>query len=541
MNHDPFYPYIKLVKMKNAIVFLLLLLNVGVAEAQYQISLIGTTAPYKCKIDRINPNDPTYAWTDLDLITWIFPDGQYMKSVVDADAQGIALNETDLVEWSPSANPPTGPVDIQAFIAKKGGTGNPPPPPQIKQPQNQNFSFGGPYNSNIQPMAIFFPIGSTWQIDKSWDLSPGDETFLIVSYNPALGCPSVSTDYIEVRFDPNKLMLMDKYGYNMENPIPHTNGTGMVDKVRIEHLSTSQTFEHVFLKVKPLVSAGQPVPITVVGTFCSFTDSTVLRYVVEEFPHDPNKKKVDIEKICLDQFYPIKLTYTVQFQNDGKAFVKEVDVKDLLPPQLDPESFHLITPVPGNGIDVGFDNTLDTNDPIKLIKFTGPGLPGLNQTIPFSYSYDQTIYRFSFEAEISAFFEDTIKNKAEVTFYNNGIPVIPSLLTSIAKTYGVDQFPGPDCYFSPTSEAPELIGQMDIKPNPFQNRIDIAFELAEKTQLSVEVRDIRGKLIKTLASGEYPAGAQQFTWEGTTLPDGVYLVFLRTEKGSIAKRMVKVR
>ncbi len=541
-NQNPFFTQNQLIKMKNLIVLLLVLGNVGVVSGQYTImvspppSMLVTS--YECKIVRDLLNFPNTKWADLDLITWIFPDGQYMKRTIDADAQGNALSG-DIVTWWPSAGTqagaPSGPNDIQAFIAEKGGTGI---PPHIVSPI---FPYFGSY-FNIPPSTFNFPNNNPWQVNRTWDLSPHDESFLLVSYKPFPGCISDSTDFIELRFDKNKLTLGDNYGFNLEDIPQNTNVTDKI--IRIKKFAMSPVHKHIFLKVKPtaLLELRESINITVNGKFCNFSDSFVLSYVNENVPHDPNKKVVDIEKICLNQFYPLKLTYTVQFQNDGAAPVKEVHVKDLLPSELNPLSFHLISPVPMmNGIDVGFEDPINPSEPNKLIKFTGTGLPGLNQTTPFSYGYDQTIYRFSFDVEISTTIQDTIKNRAEVTFYNNGTPIIPSLATNFAKTFGVDQFPGPDCYYSPTTEALDILGNIYLKPNPFLDQIDISFELLEKSKIEVEVRDIWGKLVETVASDEYPAGAQNITWNGTSLPNGVYLIFFRTEKGFITKKVVKVQ
>jgi hypothetical protein len=345
-------------------------------------------------------------------------------------------------------------------------------------------------------------------------------------------------DEIRLYFEPTQLMYENRFEFNSEVIL---DSPGLI---KISNFSNSPEHKHIFFKVKNLLqSPRETILVKAAGQFCSSYDSVSIQYITEAEPHDPNKKMVDIEKICLNQFYPIKLTYTVQFQNDGTAPVKKVTVKDLLPSLLDPGSFHLIEPVPiMNGIQVGDDISMSMNGATKELEFTGSdGLPGLNQISPYSYAYDQTIYRFSFDVNLTAYPVDTVKNKASVTFYNGNTPIIPSLETNFAKTIGVDQFPGPDCYYSSTSESRNIFSSIQINPNPFLDQVDISFELLEKSKLDIEVRDIWGRLIKTIASREYTAGTQNFTWDGTSLPDGVYLLFLRTENGAIAKKMVKVQ
>lgn len=314
--------------------------------------------------------------------------------------------------------------------------------------------------------------------------------------------------------------------------------------LKIHNLSYNVDVQrHIFFKFNTSSSApaGLPIRINAAGDFCNGSDSVSYRYVISAYPHDPNKKTVDISKICLSETDAVKLTYTVQFQNDGKTPVEMVDIIDALPSELDHMTFEFTGQVPiMNGIDMGV-NQSQTNEQTKLLKFTGNGLPGLTQTSPYSYSYDQTIYRFEFGVYTRANNIKPIDNKAEVRFYSNNGP-LPSIITTAAHVTYEDQFPPIDCYDSDLSDIPDLIGDFTaIKPNPFQDQINISFELKEKSRLSLEVRDLWGRLIEPVASGECGAGTQQFTWDGTGVPEGVYLIYLRTEKGTLCKKVVKVR
>jgi len=387
------------------------------------------------------------------------------------------------------------------------------------------------------PQPIYFPLGKNWQINRSWEFSPVAETFLILSYKNLLlsGCPSVQTDFVfTLKFDPNQIDPVDSYAFNNQAVSdPAINGS---IEVKVPDYQNDNIHHHVFLKVKSTTQIGDSIKIKALTTNCNgITDSILLSYVAEAGPHDPNKKTVDIDTICSNQS-AIKLTYTIQFHNDGDAVVNKVLVTDNLPPGLEPSTFTLADVPNRIGMLTPVLSTIGTTT--KEIVFDQMGLPGLGQTSP-SFGYDQTIYRYTFTVFTIENFNNTINNHAAVEFYD-GTVSLGTINTNVATVIFVDPGPGVECV-TPISEVPELLGNVDIKPNPFIDHIDVSFELIEKSKISLEIRDIRGALIQSVAAGEYSAGAQYFTFDGTTIPSGVYLIFLRTEKGSLAKRMVKFR
>lgn len=206
-------------KMKNAIVFLFLLLNLCVVNAQYVVEL-NTSMPPTCTCTVAK----TGTWTDQELLTWIFPDGQYMKSemtwnTMNSRWEGNEVQWTPCVRTSPSPNG----NNIQCFIARKGGTGTPPPlTPLIKTATP--FPFMGIYNGTTPSSHVGFepPANRTWQVNKTWDFSPNDETYLVVTYSkpPFLDvCDDVLTDSIELSFKASDLSFSNNntLKFNNEN------------------------------------------------------------------------------------------------------------------------------------------------------------------------------------------------------------------------------------------------------------------------------------------------------------------------------------
>jgi flagellar hook assembly protein FlgD len=53
---------------------------------------------------------------------------------------------------------------------------------------------------------------------------------------------------------------------------------------------------------------------------------------------------------------------------------------------------------------------------------------------------------------------------------------------------------------------------LDNYPNPFSNHTNIAFEIAEKSKVVLEIYSLNGQKIKQLINSEMPAGKHSISW-----------------------------
>jgi hypothetical protein len=84
----------------------------------------------------------------------------------------------------------------------------------------------------------------------------------------------------------------------------------------------------------------------------------------------------------------------------------------------------------------------------------------------------------------------------------------------------------------------ELIGNY---PNPFNPSTTIRFDVAEQMQLSLDIFDVTGRLISTLASGMFETGMHEFSFDASTHPSGVYFARLSGETDSQLLKMVLMK
>ncbi len=83
-------------------------------------------------------------------------------------------------------------------------------------------------------------------------------------------------------------------------------------------------------------------------------------------------------------------------------------------------------------------------------------------------------------------------------------------------------------------------------PNPFNPSTTIEFELPETAEVELAIFNVRGERIKTLYSGQKPAGCYKMTWNGTNsngsqVSSGVYFYRLKTADQQQTNRMVLMR
>jgi hypothetical protein len=82
---------------------------------------------------------------------------------------------------------------------------------------------------------------------------------------------------------------------------------------------------------------------------------------------------------------------------------------------------------------------------------------------------------------------------------------------------------------------------LSCHPNPFNARANVTFTIGEESYVTLEVFDLLGRNVATLAEGEYEAGSHTATWDARGQTSGLYLVRLnvggafQTRKVSLLK------
>ena len=89
----------------------------------------------------------------------------------------------------------------------------------------------------------------------------------------------------------------------------------------------------------------------------------------------------------------------------------------------------------------------------------------------------------------------------------------------------------PQAAFGP--KLPDTFSLKGNYPNPFTAQTQVAFDLPEDAQVSLQVYDILGRQVMSLPQQSMAAGAtQSFSVDGSRLGSGVYLYRVIVEMGS---------
>ena len=83
-------------------------------------------------------------------------------------------------------------------------------------------------------------------------------------------------------------------------------------------------------------------------------------------------------------------------------------------------------------------------------------------------------------------------------------------------------------------------------PNPFNPSTEVCFDLPKASHVELNVFNILGQRVKTLVSGEMPAGSHQVSWDGTDsdgglVASGIYFYRISAGDFSSSKKMMMLK
>jgi hypothetical protein len=83
-------------------------------------------------------------------------------------------------------------------------------------------------------------------------------------------------------------------------------------------------------------------------------------------------------------------------------------------------------------------------------------------------------------------------------------------------------------------------------PNPFNKITNLTFKLPGISYISMNIYNLKGQLVRTLADGDYSAGRNNFVWDGMSdngykMPNGIYICKLRGDGFSQSHKMTLMR
>ena len=78
-------------------------------------------------------------------------------------------------------------------------------------------------------------------------------------------------------------------------------------------------------------------------------------------------------------------------------------------------------------------------------------------------------------------------------------------------------------------------------PNPFNPSTTIRFSLPMETQLKINIYNMLGELVETLAEGNYEAGYHKVTFNASSLPSGAYVYRIESSEFVQVRKMILIK
>jgi len=91
------------------------------------------------------------------------------------------------------------------------------------------------------------------------------------------------------------------------------------------------------------------------------------------------------------------------------------------------------------------------------------------------------------------------------------------------------------------SEISNNVTDMQNYPNPFSTETRIQFTLKNQEQVSIQLFDITGSLVKEVAKRDYSAGTHSVTLNASELRAGQYFYSLQTSSSILTRRMIIIK
>jgi hypothetical protein len=80
--------------------------------------------------------------------------------------------------------------------------------------------------------------------------------------------------------------------------------------------------------------------------------------------------------------------------------------------------------------------------------------------------------------------------------------------------------------------------QLTAYPNPFSNQVSIRFYLEESKEVQLDIFDLSGRKVKSLAGEKLNAGSHQFNWDATGMNAGIYFFNLSVGNKVLTRKLV---
>jgi Secretion system C-terminal sorting domain/SprB repeat len=236
--------------------------------------------------------------------------------------------------------------------------------------------------------------------------------------------------------------------------------------------------------------------------------------------YDPNRKSVQPNRDLTGGIYESdgKLTYTLEFQNEGNWFAYDVVLKDPID----------LTKLNINTLEVFASShpyVLKMENPNTLVfEFRNIMLPDVHMDPEGSKGF----VAFTIERYENQPVGTTIENYGDIYFDWNPAVRTNTVVSTVIEPLGVDN-------------SNQTSSTISIQPNPAKGNATVKFNVTNSGDLNINIIDISGKVISNVSNGTYyAAGDYQLPMNTSDLAAGVYMVQIVSGSSVETTKFVKI-
>lgn len=259
--------------------------------------------------------------------------------------------------------------------------------------------------------------------------------------------------------------------------------------------------------------------------------------------------------------YDVQVSATQDFQNNVVE-LEGVTGTSVVVSELLPETayFWRVRGINTNEGLVGDWSSVSTFTTIMAAPGTEPLLlqpsNGTEVNSPFitlQWAAVQSASTYDVQVATTSDFSETVISRSNITQLNTTISGLEQATTYFWRVRGVN-IGGPGAWseafaFStpmPTSTSPEpdlprAVTLLQNYPNPFNPVTNIAFELPEAAEISLNVFSLEGRRVAVLAEGQFSAGTHVISFDAANLSSGTYIYRLDTAGQTFTRMMTLLK
>ena len=104
---------------------------------------------------------------------------------------------------------------------------------------------------------------------------------------------------------------------------------------------------------------------------------------------------------------------------------------------------------------------------------------------------------------------------------------------------------GPDSVLLPVDDLSSILHPssfiLSAFPNPFNPTTKLRFDLPRAARVSLQVFDMQGRKVATLIDGFRPSGRHTITFDGSTLPSGLYFARIQSAANTQTQKLILLK